>query len=32
MKIEVKLNGTWKLHGYSDTDYAGDNYTQTIVT
>ena len=27
MKPEGNLNGLWELHGYSDTDYAGDNDT-----
>ena len=27
MKPEGNLNGPWEIHGYSDTDYAGDNDT-----
>ena len=32
MKPKVNLNGPWQLIGYSDTDYAGDNYTRESVT
>ena len=32
MKSEGKLNWTWELRGYSDTDYAGYNNTGKIVT
>ena len=26
------INGTWEPQGYSEADYAGDNYTGKIVT
>ena len=32
MKPDVNINGPWKLRGYSDVDYAGDNDTRKSVT
>ena len=32
MKPDMKINGPWELHVYSDADYAGDNYTRKSVT
>ena len=32
MKLDVNLNGPWKLCGRSDTDHAGDNDTHNSVT
>ena len=32
MKKDGSINGPWKLHGYSDADYAGDTYTMKSVT
>ena len=32
MKLYININGPKKPYGYSDTDYAGDNNTQKIVT
>ena len=32
MKPEGKTNGPWKLCGYSDVYYAGDNDTQKSMT
>ena len=32
MKPDVNMNRPWEQRGYSDTDYAGDNYTCKIVT
>ena len=32
MKPYRNINGTWKLRGYSDTEYAGDNDTRKFAT
>ena len=32
MKPDGNMNGPWELHGYSDADYTGDNYTRKSVT
>ena len=32
MKPYGNINGPWALRGYSDADYAGDNYTRESVT
>ena len=32
MKPDGNINGPWKICGYSDADYAGDNDTHKIVT
>ena len=32
MKPDVNINGPWKLRGYSDVDYAGDNDTRKSMT
>ena len=32
MKPDVNINGPWKIHGYSDVDYACGNYTRKSVT
>ena len=31
MKLDANLSVIWKLHAYSDADYAGDNNTQKSV-
>ena len=32
IKPEGNLSRPWELHGYRDTDYAGDNDTQKRMT